>query len=151
MSDKHIKLITTFFYCGYFPFAPGTFASAVTVVLCLLLHKSSLLYALVLAAVIYLGLRTCDRMEQIEEEKDPSCVVIDEVAGMMISFLFLPFTPFVAVSGFFVFRFFDIFKIYPIDKLENIGGGKGIMYDDIMAGVYTNLVLQVAVRVFGII
>ena len=76
--------------------------------------------------------------------------MIDEVAGMMVSLFMLPLSWPVMLVGFFLFRAFDMFKIFPANKFEDMGGASGIMMDDIMAGIYTNIVLQVAVRVVGI-
>jgi len=72
--------------------------------------------------------------------------VIDEVAGVMIAFFLLPQTWAVMWTAFFVFRAFDMFKIYPGNKLEGVKGSGGIMLDDIMAGIYTNIVMHVALR-----
>ncbi len=74
--------------------------------------------------------------------KDDKKVVIDEVAGMCISFLFLPFTFTTLLAGLVLFRFFDIVKPLYIRKLEKISGGLGVMLDDVAAGIYANVVLQ---------
>lgn len=151
MSDKTIKMITTFFYIGNFPVAPGTVASAVATLLALALYPHPFLYFIVFVAVTVLGFIASEPMEKILGIKDPGCVVIDEVSGILISFMFLPLTPSVIWITFFLFRAFDMFKIYPGYKLEQMGGGYGIMMDDIAAGIYTNLVMQIAVRWAGII
>ena len=91
-----------------------------------------------------IGFITSDIVEKVVGKKDPSCVVIDEVSGMMIALFMLPWTPAVVVTTFFLFRAFDMFKIYPMNKLEALGGGKGIMLDDIFAGIYANLTMQIA-------
>ncbi len=91
------------------------------------------------------------QVEKLIGKKDPGCIVIDEAAGIMISVLFIPMTWPIMLTGFFLFRAFDMFKIYPANKFEDMGGAYGIMMDDVMAGVYTNIVLQVAVRVLGIV
>jgi len=76
-------------------------------------------------------------------------LVIDEVVGVMIALWGLPLTWSVMICGFFLFRAFDMFKIYPINKLEAQPGGWGIMLDDCMAGVYTNIILRIALRCAG--
>lgn len=149
--DKLVRLLSTFFYVGLFPLAPGSLASLVGVFLCVLLHQDVMAYVTVLAAVTAVGFLVSGRMEVLAGEKDPSCVVIDEVAGVMLAFFLLPLTPSVAFTAFFVFRAFDMFKIYPANKLEAIHGGTGIMMDDIIAGFYTNVVMHIAVRWAGII
>jgi len=151
MSDKQVKLFSTFFYVGNFPFAPGTLASAVGALICILLQDTILLYLIAFAVITVIGFKTSGLMEKIVGKKDPGCVVIDEVSGIMVSFFLLPMTPAVIITAFFLFRAFDMFKIYPCNKLEDLGGGEGIMLDDIMAGVYTNIVMQIAIRWAGII
>jgi phosphatidylglycerophosphatase A len=74
--------------------------------------------------------------------KDPGPVVIDEVVGMLLTLATLDVTPIGAVVGFFIFRALDILKPFPADRLEELHGGPGIMLDDVMAGVYGNLVMR---------
>lgn len=150
MNDRLARFCATFFHIGDFPVAPGSMASAAALVVAFFLHPWPLVY--IAAGVIFtaVGFMTSGQVEKMIGKKDPGCIVIDEVAGIMISFLFLPMTWPVMLTGFFLFRAFDMFKIYPGNKFEAMGGANGIMMDDIMAGVYTNIVLQVAVRVLGI-
>ncbi len=84
-------------------------------------------------------------------KKDPPCIVIDEVAGSLIAFFMLPMNWPVFWSTFFVFRAFDMFKIYPANILEKRSGSVGIMMDDIVAGIYTNLIMQIAIRLAGVV
>jgi len=151
MSDKLIKLFSTFFYVGNFPVAPGTLASAVGVLIYILFYKAMFLYVLIFIAVTVLGFKSSGGMEKILNKKDPGCVVIDEVSGVMIAFFLIPLTPAVVMTTFFLFRAFDMFKIYPCNIIEKKGGAYGIMMDDIIAGLYTNIVMQVALRWAGII
>ena len=87
-------------------------------------------------------------------KKDPSEVVADEVAGQAVTFLFaatgetMTQTIIIAAIGFFAFRFFDILKPYPCNKLESLPNGTGILADDLAAGVYAAIILQVAIRFF---
>lgn len=151
MTDKLTKFITTFGYIGYLPLAPGSVASIAGGWLTLYLLPSLPVYFLVLMIVTVLGFMTSDRMETVMKEKDPGCIVIDEVAGIMISFFMLPATPAVLVTAFFLFRAFDMFKIYPVNKFEPLKGGVGVMMDDIIAGIYTNIVMHLAIRLAGIV
>jgi phosphatidylglycerophosphatase A len=96
-----------------------------------------------------MGFGTSGRMEKIVGKKDPSCVVIDEVAGSLVAFFLLPKTIPVLVTAFFLFRAFDMFKIYPMDKMEALPGAVGVMMDDVIAGLYTNIIMQIAVRAAG--
>ncbi len=140
------KCLATFFYSGYFPVAPGTFGSFVAAVLAVYLSKNIFVYLAVLAAITLLGIVSSGEMEKMLGKKDPGCVVIDEAAGIMISFFLLPNDFKVLITAFFLFRAFDMFKIYPENKLEAMGGGFGIMMDDVVAGIYTNIVMHMALR-----
>jgi phosphatidylglycerophosphatase A len=80
--------------------------------------------------------------------EDPGLVVVDEVLGMWISIIALPFTPVVAIAGFLLFRLLDIVKPYPAADFERLPGGLGIMADDVAAGVYVNLLLRVGLLVW---
>jgi len=151
MQRKSIKMWSTFFYTGYSPVAPGTFASALGAAIAILLSGHWFFYILFSIFITVIGFRVSGIMEKIVKQKDPGCVVIDEVAGIMVAFFLLPVTPAIVMTTFFLFRAFDMFKIYPANVWENRGGAKGIMMDDIMAGVYTNIVMQIAVRFAGVI
>ena len=151
MKTHFVKLFTTFFYIGYFPKAPGSVASIAGVALYCLLHAHLSVYVGILVAITIIGFLTSGEMERILNQKDPSCVVIDEVAGMMVALVMLPAIPLVVISAYALFRFFDIFKTYPINKLEALEGGTGIMLDDLMAGFYTNVLMHIAVKLVGIL
>lgn len=151
MKKNLVKLLSTFFYVGNFPVAPGTLASAVGVLIYMILYKCMLLYVVLFAVITYLGFKSAGRMEKLMKKKDPGCVVIDEVSGVMIAFFLIPLSWPTVLTGFFLFRAFDMFKIYPCNVIENKGGAYGIMMDDIVAGIYTNLVMQIAVRWAGIV
>jgi len=150
MSKTWIKIFAAFFYLGYFPVAPGTLASLLGMGLSLLLGKSPAWYVGVALVVLLLGFGTAGKMEKIAGEKDPSCVVIDEVAGSLVAFFLLPQTAPVLVTTFFLFRAFDMFKIYPINRCEAFPGSVGIMTDDLVAGFYTNITMQMAIRLAGL-
>jgi len=151
LSDRLVRLFSTFFGIGNLPLAPGSMASIAGVLICVLLQSSVLLYGAVFGVITLLGFWSCGRMEALLNEEDPSSVVIDEVSGVMIAFFLLPLTPAVMWTAFFLFRAFDMFKIYPVNKFEEIPGGAGIMMDDVIAGIYTNIVMQIAVRWAGIV
>jgi phosphatidylglycerophosphatase A len=98
----------------------------------------------VIAAITYLGIWAATRTEKITGRKDPGIVVVDEVAGQLITFLFLPWDSpaWLLVVGFFLFRLFDIWKPYPIRRLESLESGLGIMADDVLAGIYAATLLS---------
>ena len=94
----------------------------------------------------FAGVAASARLAQRLGRKDPGAAVVDEVVGMWVSLLFLPFTPATAVAAFLLFRVLDVFKPYPARQFESLPGGWGIMTDDVMAGVYANLLLRAALR-----
>ncbi len=141
------KVISTFFGIGYFPVASGTLASLITVIIykyCLsgwawphLLFLFFFGYILgVAASSKYVSLKAVD--------DDPSEVVIDEVIGQAAALFMLKSSWFVFLSAFFLFRFFDILKPLGIKRAEKFSKGWGIMLDDIMAGIYTSILINVA-------
>ena len=144
MSSNLARLMATFFYMGYIPVAPGTSASLVGMFFYLIFCQNMVAYVAVFAVVLFLGFLASDLAEQSIGEKDPSCIVIDEVSGVMIAFFMLPFSWPVVFTGFFLFRAFDMFKIYPVNKFEPLPGGVGVMMDDIVAGLYTNVTMHLA-------
>ncbi len=156
---------------GYFPIAPGTLGSLVGVGLYLslwagldrLLTTNALAKRLTtvyvftpqlafMLVVIFLltmgGIRAATRAEKLLRRKDPSAVVIDEVAGQMIALLSGPFwlhTWWSVITAFLLFRLFDIWKPYPIRRLERLESGLGIMADDVLAGIYALIVNSVLI------
>ena len=142
MRDRIYKMIASIFYVGYLPVAPGTLGSLAAIILYYFICKSAIIMAAVILIVIILGFITAGRVEKIFREKDPGEIVIDEFAGMLISLYCLPPTTGYVVTGFLLFRFFDIVKPKPIHDLEKLKGSLGIMADDIIAGVYANIILQ---------
>lgn len=82
-------------------------------------------------------------------DEDPSIVVVDEFAGMWLSLLFLPLTPFTAAAGFLLFRVLDVIKPFPARQFEHLPGGLGIVADDLMAGAYANLLLRLALYLWS--
>ena len=147
LRNFFIKLISTFFFIGYLPLIPGTFGSLAGVGVFYLLGASSgLVYFLVLLGIIILGGLTSNATEKILQKKDPGCIVIDEVAGMLVALSFMPLNFKVIILGFLIFRILDTLKPYPADKIQLAHGSIGVMGDDLVAGLYTNLVLSVIVK-----
>ncbi|MCX6565520.1 MAG: phosphatidylglycerophosphatase A [Candidatus Aminicenantes bacterium] len=137
-------LISTFFGAGYFPIAPGTFASLETALIYGVAARwlPLLPYLLILAAVFLIGTAAADSTARILKQKDPRPIVIDEVVGQGIALFYAPPGWEWIAGGFFLFRVFDVFKPWPIRLLERLPGGWGIMADDVLAGVFSALVLQ---------
>jgi phosphatidylglycerophosphatase A len=157
---------------GLIPVAPGTWGSAVGVVLYLGLGRltervfdysvargldlspqqfpaiQTTVLLLVILAVALAGIWAATRAEKLLGKKDPGAVVVDEVAGQLITFLFVPWLTtwtWSVVAGFVAFRVFDIWKPYPVRRLEGLGGGLGIMADDMLAGFYAATAMSLLV------
>lgn len=127
---------------GFFPFAPGTVGSAVAVVLYLATrHWSMAAQAGLLAAIVVVGIWAAGVTATYLAREDPGPVVIDEVAGQLVTLFMTGAGLTGAIIGFLVFRVFDIIKPWPAAQLEDLEGGVGIMADDLMAGVYGWLVV----------
>ena len=160
---------------GYAPLAPGTFGSMVGVGIYLLVGAAgnsvfaygmakgwnlemlaSLLGTFMLLLVALLtgvGVWAATRTEKLFGRKDPGIVVVDEVAGQLIAFLFIPVNAgwWVIITGFIAFRLFDIWKPYPIRRLEALESGLGIMADDVLAGVYAAILLSLLVSIYSMV
>ncbi len=137
-------LIATVFFIGYFPFAPGTVASAFAMVVLWLFKPSDTAVLFVLSVLFILGVLASGKIEKKLEKKDPSYIVIDEFAGYLTAVAFFSFSWQNLFIGFILFRFFDILKPPPIRQIERkLRGGLGIMIDDIIAGLMANLSLRI--------
>ena len=144
--DFAAKMISSIFYAGYFPFASGTFGSALIVVLYFFLPGSLSITAVAvsLPVVYFVGVATSSRCETFWG-KDSGKIVVDEIAGMLATLLFIPLNLKIVVIGFFLFRAFDIFKPFPVRNAEKLPRGWGVMTDDVLAGVYANVVLRLVI------
>ena len=145
---KRVKLITSFFYLGHSPFMPGTVGSLGGLVVYAMVRNNDILYAFSILFLFTLGVLFAGEAEKIYKRKDPSMIVIDEATGMLLSLFCVPFSMFAVILGFFLFRIFDILKPPPARRIERKAGSLGIMFDDIIAAIYTNLILQIIFRVF---
>lgn len=149
-SDKQSNNISflhlffaTGFYSGYSPFAPGTAGSLVGILIYTIPGVEKFFILIPLSILFFIiGVITSSHLER-KLGDDPSIVVIDEIVGMWVSLLFLPKQLAVYIGAFLLFRFFDIVKPPPARRVERLKGGWGIMLDDVFAGVYANIVLQV--------
>jgi len=146
LSDKAVLRITTLLGIGNTPLCPGT-ASCVAAVLVFLLIKSPVVFFYVTLASTVISFALSGRAEKILKVKDCKRIVIDDFSGMLITFLFIPKRIEFIVSGFFLFRMLDMLKIPPANEIEKLKGSKGIVGDDVVAGIYSNLILQI-VKIF---
>lgn len=142
--DGILKFIATLGVIGYLPLAPGTFGTLFGFLAIIILKPSALLLGAIIVIAIPVGVISSHRAEALLREKDSRRIVIDEFCGYFLSLLFIPFSYGASLAAFFLFRLFDILKPFPIRTLESsLRGGMGIMADDIMAGIYTNIILHI--------
>jgi phosphatidylglycerophosphatase A len=152
-----IYLFGTFFFTGRVPFASGTAGSFAALVLYMagiyLLPAAlfPLVHALGIVLFIGLGIPAASYIERHEGIEDPGCVEIDEAAGQWVTLLFI--SPalvrahlWIPAAAFFLFRFFDITKLFPANRAEKLPGGLGIIMDDVIAGLYACLILNLIVK-----
>ena len=163
----YFAIALTTWAVGYLPLAPGTWGSMVGVAIYLLfwivethygiyfLHKSwnaeqitAWMHAVnvtVFLAFCLVGVWASGRAAEIFQSKDPGKIVVDEVMGQLLVFMFIPFDVhwYYVIAGFLLFRLFDIWKPYPINFLENLPGGIGVCADDILAGAYGGVCLAI--------
>jgi phosphatidylglycerophosphatase A len=139
-----ILLLATGFGLGYSPIAPGTLGTLIAIPLYYFLSNiQSPTYEITLIGFLFLSVWVSQTAEIFFGRRDDPRIVIDEMMGFLITMLWVPKTILFVILGFFLFRFFDILKPFPIRRLERgLKGGYGVVMDDVMAGVYANIILQ---------
>jgi phosphatidylglycerophosphatase A len=139
-------LLATSGGAGYAPIAPGTAGSAVGVVIYLLTCKLSAVVQIALVAVVSIvGVWAAEEGARHFQREDPGQVVIDEVAGQLLTLLLTGVGWIGAIVGFFIFRVLDVIKPFPARRLEHLHGGLGIMADDLMVALYGNILVRVLI------
>lgn len=149
--DRLFLFIATGALTGYLPKAPGTWGSILGVAIWFGLRNLMFNhYLAVIGILFFVGTICAGAAEKIVDRGDPGLVVIDEIVGQLIALIAVPFNPLAVGAGFILFRIFDIVKPFPINWLDqHIHGGLGIMLDDVVAGCYALLVLQLGYRFFS--
>ena len=141
------KTITTLFGAGYIKYAPGTIGSILTVLIWLLIYTTfGQIYFLGLFVILTLSSYYLIKVYlSVFNKKDPQEIIIDEFIGISIPLLFVSSSQsyFEILLVFVSFRIFDIFKIYPVNKAEMLDGPIGIILDDVIAGIYTLIILLI--------
>ena len=128
---------------GYLP-APGTCATIVTLLLVYgLKNTNNIVYLSLLVIIFLIGLKAADDAVHILRDTDPSCVVIDESIGTLITFIGVPINITTLIVGFLLFRFFDISKWFGIARLQQLPSPWGVIMDDVVAGLFSCLLLHV--------
>jgi phosphatidylglycerophosphatase A len=143
-KDAAVLFLATGFYTGNLPIAPGTFGTILGLPLCFVLAglKFPLAVACTMLFIVF-AVWIANDAEKLLKKKDPGCIVIDEIAGMAVTLVGLPFNLTTALIGFIIFRILDISKPFPIRALDKrVAGGVGIVIDDVAAGIFANLLLR---------
>ncbi|MDD5712356.1 MAG: phosphatidylglycerophosphatase A [Smithellaceae bacterium] len=140
------------FGSGFLPFAPGTFGTVagIPVYLAFSLLKDPA-YLIVLAALTGAACYIAGEAEKTLGKKDAPAIVIDEIVGLLFTLVMITPTAAHVLTGFLLFRFFDITKIFPAGYVQDkLPGGYGVVADDVVAGIYANIVLQIVTRIWGL-
>ena len=142
------KFIGSGFFTGYIPFSSGTFGSLAGLIIYYIpgFEKPFILIPAIILFTFY-GIYVGTKFEIVYGE-DPSQCTIDEVVGMWISLLFVPKKIVISIIAFLLWRFFDITKPSPARQMEKLHGGLGIMMDDVVAGLYTLILVQLILFIF---
>jgi len=164
MKEKLIsavrRIFSTCFYTGFIPGPAGTYGSLLAIAFLYyfmditkywFVAENAHLFLLGFVAFVFAGFWLCNDTISNFGKDDPNKVNIDEFAGQMITFLFVPLSLPVLIVGFILFRFFDIVKPYPIHVFEQLDDGVGIMMDDIIAGIMACISLNLLLGAYGII
>ena len=143
-----LKHIATLGPVGHIPFAPGTFGTLAAFVCSLIFPLTPAAHLVLIAIGFIVGSFAATAAEKAFSRKDSRSIVIDEFVGYYVATLYIPNSLLLLIAAFALFRFFDIIKPLMIRKLElTLSSGMGVMADDILAGIYANMVLQIYLRV----
>jgi phosphatidylglycerophosphatase A len=146
LKEKAIKFLACGFGSGLAPIAPGTFGTLAGVPICLLcLPLPWFLRLLLVLALTALSVYVAGRAEEIYSKKDDQRIVIDEIIGFQVTMLPLTITALHIFAGFVLFRIFDILKPFPLQYLQNLPGGWGVVLDDVGAGIYAGALMLLLV------
>ena len=154
LTDKHILFFATGAYTGKAGFAPGTFGTLVGIPLYFILSFLNAdglwpYYCLCLTAFVIFAIWIAEKTVAILKTDDPGCVVIDEIAGFLVTITGLDFNLKTVILAFVIFRFFDILKPFPVKYLEDtLPGGAGVVADDVAAGIMAAIVLRIVLALF---
>ncbi len=148
-KDKVIIFVATGAGLGKIPFAPGTFGTLLGVLFVLGLKIINPTYETIyVVALIIFAIWIADRAEKILKQKDPGCIVIDEIAGYVVAMVGISLSLYTMTMGFVLFRLFDIFKPFPVKYFEkNFKAGPGIVLDDLVAGILSSLFLRILIKI----
>jgi phosphatidylglycerophosphatase A len=146
-----VEMIATAGYVGRLPLSPGTFGSAIGLLIYFIMPTLPQTFILLgLIGFVIFSIWIAGEAEKLFAAKDPGCIVIDEVAGMLVTFFALPRTVFIGIAGFAVFRLLDILKPFPIKYAERkCPGGIGVVMDDVIAGLMSNMLVRIFLMIMN--
>ena len=145
--NNFLLFIVTCGFIGFLPGAPGTYASILGCIILYFFTFSSVFGNIVFVCCLTVCSVVCINLLEYEGE-DPSYIVIDEIVGMFITMTGHEMNLLNIISGFILFRFFDIIKPYPIRRVERFKGGYGIVADDVLAGIFANMLIHLGYIIF---
>jgi phosphatidylglycerophosphatase A len=141
VADRICRVIGTFFYAGFFPVAPATFATLLFVAAYSWIPGGAILaHPAVLLATLLVSVPVSTRLEKLYGH-DAGCIVIDEIVGIQIALALAGPSTAGVWAAFFLFRVYDVFKPFPAGRSQNLPRGYGVVADDVIAGIYTRLTL----------
>jgi phosphatidylglycerophosphatase A len=144
ISDRAILFLATGFYVGYFPWFPAQFGTLIGIPIFGLLSIIDIKLRFFIVVLITLSsIWIAGKAEKILGNKDPQSIIIDEIIGYNVATFFVAFNLKAICISFVLFRFFDTLKPFPIFKLQKLGGGLGIVIDDVFAGLYVLLIMAI--------
>ncbi len=151
MKKRVITFFGSFFYTGFFPFAPATFATLIWAVCYLFIPPAGwIIHLIALLIMLPISIYISDVMEGYFGN-DASVIVIDEFVGMQVTFFAIAPSPLTVLVGFLLFRIFDIAKPFPIGRSQKIRGGYGVVIDDVIAGLYSYIILNIIMKYSNIL
>ncbi|MCI4624740.1 MAG: phosphatidylglycerophosphatase A [Candidatus Magnetoovum sp. WYHC-5] len=139
------KYIASLGFIGFLPIAPGTWGTLAGFVFLWLVQVDGFYLLILSLIVLVIGVFAAQIAEEEFNKKDSGHIIIDELCGYFVSVVFIEQSMSVLIAGFFLFRFFDIVKPQPVRLCEKLPGGFGVMLDDVMAGIYANIVIQIVI------
>jgi phosphatidylglycerophosphatase A len=140
-----VRLLATGFYTGEFPIISGTWGTLPGLIICIFFFDVSLIYQVLMAVVATILSIVLASLAEKDFGHDAKPIVIDEVAGMLVTLVFVPRVWYYYLLGFVFFRAMDVLKPFPARQAESLPSGWGVTIDDIVAGIYANLLLQVVI------
>jgi len=151
MLNKFIVNFCTLFNLGFIKFMPGTFGSLVSLPIGYIILKlfGFWIFILIITLLLAISYYAIAKYLIAKKSKDPKEIIIDEFIGQFIALIFIPDTILGLLVSFLLFRFFDITKLYPINKAEKIPGAIGVLADDVVAGLMTACII-IIFNIFGI-